>query len=545
MGIWSRLFRGRATPEQRLARAREHLTGDEYEQAVRVLVGLDGDDVTAVRTDALERIRARDERAERAAAAEAMRTRRRQVEVDGAEEVSFDEEPQQERASFDDEAGVAYEGTGNRESSPIVFHPQAVDGSLTIEVGGQRVTFNAPHSDDDGKPRAADGHDVARRLLIALCERELEVPAFPFVDSTMLLARAGESLPMMTDPQRRALATLVVAAAAHDAARVAEAVRAAPPSDLLGIYAVSVAAPFALRELVALVSDDRVSANAMLLRRLAPVDPTACAALIERTGDAALAASFSGQAVLAAEDAGADAGPLAARWQRWEDLTDRDARHTWLAFEVRRLARRDLGAALALEPRLAEDWVRDDDATLAVAARLARADAPRALALARERGCATDYLPWLSGCALGGAPGAGDLVDEWIAAFGPHQYDPYAYFCGVLEACFALRDVERTRALLAAAGATGWQVAHAGRWALSEAARRGDVSALLAACLERYPAGIVAGRAGERGLPMFGAGRMVLRPAWLELGDPHPIETLSIVAALGADGPTWNDSSLP
>jgi hypothetical protein len=37
----------------------------------------------------------------------------------------------------------------------------------------------------------------------------------------------------------------------------------------------------------------------------------------------------------------------------------------------------------------------------------------------------------------------------------------------------------------------------------------------------------------------FGAGKMVHQPAWLVFGDPHPLETLAIPAALGDDAPSW------
>jgi hypothetical protein len=39
-------------------------------------------------------------------------------------------------------------------------------------------------------------------------------------------------------------------------------------------------------------------------------------------------------------------------------------------------------------------------------------------------------------------------------------------------------------------------------------------------------------------------GKIVYRPQWLQLTEPHPIETLSIVAALGPDGPAWGGESL-
>ena len=289
-------------------------------------------------------------------------------------------------------------------------------------------------------------------------------------------------------------------------------------------------------------------ASVDLVRALAPADPAACAALIEGTADRSLAARFAAEAALAADDAGlaaGDAAPLTAHVARWEDVDDLDLRGLWLAYEVRRLARHDLDAALALEPRLPEEHAFDRDASLAVAARLATADGPRAVAAAAAHRPDVDHLPWLLGCARAEAPGAADLVDTWIDALGPGTYDPYAYFAGVLDACLELGDADRARRLLAAGGPTGWQVAHAARWPLPRAATRGAAAALLDALLDRYPPGIVAGRAGDRSGLILGAGRMVLRPEWLALTDPHPVETLSIVGALGADGPPWGGAALP
>ena len=142
-----------------------------------------------------------------------------------------------------------------------------------------------------------------------------------------------------------------------------------------------------------------------------------------------------------------------------------------------------------------------------------------------------------------GAPDkAGELVDTWIDHLAPMTYDPYAFFRDVLEACIELGDAARVRRLYERGGPTGWQVAHAARWQLGRAANRG---ALLDACLARYEAGSVAGRAVDGpGLP-FAVGKVVIRPQWLQLTDPHPIETLSIVAALGSDGPAWTDEALP
>jgi hypothetical protein len=141
----------------------------------------------------------------------------------------------------------------------------------------------------------------------------------------------------------------------------------------------------------------------------------------------------------------------------------------------------------------------------------------------------------------GGVPEAGAVVDEWIAQLGPDAYNPHFYFRGVLEACLDLGDVARTRRCLERAGATGWQVAHAARWRLGRATPRDE---LLAACLDRYAPGPVSGRAVERHAP-FGVGNVVIRPGWLDFSEPHPVETLSVVAALGADGPAWEWDRLP
>lgn len=217
-------------------------------------------------------------------------------------------------------------------------------------------------------------------------------------------------------------------------------------------------------------------------------------------------------------------------------------RHAWRVAEVRRLARTDLEAALVLEAELPDEWSNDDDASLAVAARLARSDPARAVALTREKERGLDELSWLRGCVRTRAPGAEELVDEWIAALSPGTYDPYTYFRGVLESCLELGDVARTGRCLEVAGATRWQVAHAARWRLGRAERRED---LLVACLRPCQPGPVAGRAVElRGFPMA-AGRVVIRPPWLDFSDPRPVETLSVVAAVGTDAPAWEWDRLP
>ena len=78
-----------------------------------------------------------------------------------------------------------------------------------MDVGGSSVVFNAPASDDDGRPRSTDGLQVARRVVATLSTaRRLELPAYSFVDAVALLARAGETLPRIRDPQRRRLAEL-------------------------------------------------------------------------------------------------------------------------------------------------------------------------------------------------------------------------------------------------------------------------------------------------------------------------------------------------
>jgi len=501
VGFWSKLFGGGATPEQRVARARQHLADDEHEQVVRVLAGVDGREAEELRAAARARL---------------------------------------DRRGAKRKAGPP----------PLVVHPRAADGSHTVELGGRELTFNAPAADDDGRPRSTDGLDVARRLVAALAERPLEQPAFAFVDAALLLARAGEPWPAFADPERRALAALIGAAAERDPERALAAVRAAAPGPLVGLYAVALAAPFALAELGALARDGHLAPTAALVRRLAAVDPDTCAAVIARAGAPELARSLTAEAVLAALDAGAEPpAALVAGWMRWEDLPAGADRHPWLAREVRRLARTDLDAALALEPSLAANWHHDEDATLAVAGRLAIAEPARAVARARELDPQVDHLPWLTAVARARAAGAAELIDTWIDALDADTYNPYAYFGGVIEACLALGDAARVRRLLARGGASGWQVAHAARWSLAAAAARADAAVpdLLAALLERHDASVVAGRAVEPGGFALAAGRMVIRPAWLALAAPapHPVETLSVVAALGAHGPAWTDPALP
>lgn len=163
-------------------------------------------------------------------------------------------------------------------------------------------------------------------------------------------------------------------------------------------------------------------------------------------------------------------------------------------------------------------------------------DPARALAKLRTFDPIVDYAGWLAGVIRARVDGAAEVVDVWIDAIGPLTYDPYAHFAEALAACIELADVERTRRCIAKAGPTGWQLACAARDALARTTAREQ---LLAACYERVPPGVVAGRGIPFGAFPFAVGKVVLQPAWLAFTEPHPIETLAVVAALGDDSPRW------
>jgi hypothetical protein len=269
---------------------------------------------------------------------------------------------------------------------------------------------------------------------------------------------------------------------------------------------------------------------------VAASDPAAAEAML-----AAIAVDRLGEATLAAIDAGLPAEALHAKWPNIAGIEAAEG-HPWRALEARRLARTDLDAALEAEQALPEIWSHDADASLAVAARLAKADPERALAHANELTPDCDCMSWLLGCVRGAPDRAGSLVDRWIDHLAPATYDPYQFFRGVLEACIRLGDAARVRRLCERGGPTGWQIAHAARWDLAHASNRTD---LLDACLARYKPGCVAGRAVDGPGLMMAVGKVVIRPQWLQLDRPHPVETLSIVAALGSDGPSWHGDALP
>lgn len=534
MGLWNKLLGERETSAQRLGRARQHVDDGEFEVAVHALAGIDGSEADEIRQRARNGIESRAERPET----------RNAVKAHGPD---LDDpllehggppyrEPVKPRRQKQPKQPKASRGE-------LVIHGIAADGSTTYEVDGTAIKFNAPVDDDDGRPRSTDGLDVAHRLIESVRAHDLDARAFAFVDAALLAARAEASFPAMADPRRQAILDLTIAASTGDSERVVAAIRTSPPeaAEAVAHFATPIGVRFAARALGELAKQGLVSPQLDLIAALATIDPATCARLVDQVGGG----TFAGEALLIAVDAGSDVPGLEARWRDWESITDREERTQWLALAVRRAARRDLEEAIALEQRLPEEDRFDYSASLAVAARLAKADGARAIAIARERSPDVDHAGWLVGCVRGGAAGASELLDIWIDALGPLTYDPFTYFSTVLAASIELGDVERTRRCLTAAGATGWQVACAAREALAIASARGDGGTLLAACYERHTPAVVAGRAIACGAIPFGAGKMVLQPAWLDFIDPQPIETLAIVAALGASGPCWMMPRLP
>jgi len=185
---------------------------------------------------------------------------------------------------------------------------------------------------------------------------------------------------------------------------------------------------------------------------------------------------------------------------------------------------------------------RDVNASLAVAARLATIDSLRAIACADERGPDCDHEGWLLGCVRGAGTKALALVDTWTESLSHRTYHPYAFFRIVLDACMRLGDAEGVERVCKRGGPMGWQIAHAARWELGRSPNRDQ---LLDALLARYSPGCVSARGRDHAGDILTVGMAVTRPAWLQLESPHPVETLSIVAALGTDGPAWDDDALP
>jgi len=502
MGFLSKLFGSRETPKERIERAQRHVDEGEPELAVRTLSSLDGEEAAAVRNRAIAAIHTRDAQPDP------------EPELVDPIDDDDDELPRQpvQRATQTGGIGISF----------------GADGSTRIESAGSVVTLNQPVSDDDGRPRSRDGLAVARAVLDAVREQPMEPRAFAFIDAALLVGREKQPAPAMRHPQRQAVLDLALAASTRDPAKVTAAIHDAPEiaADEVGYFAATVAA-FAAKQLAA---EPRVMPSLQLVTALLTSAPESLLAVVERAQP-----TFAGAALLLAEAAGVAVPGLDERWRDFQaiDASDED-RAAWRAFAIRRVARTDAAAAYALydDEETPEDW--DDSVTFA----LAKADPVRGRAKLTELGPVVDHAGWLRGCVAGDTgPDTLALVDAWIAALGPATYHPYAYFEAVLDACLALGDVERTRTLLAKAGPTGWQVATAAHHGL--AATTGDRAALLGALYERVAPGIVAGRAVARGGFPLGAGKMVIQPTWLDFTTPHPIETLAIVTALGADNPHW------
>lgn len=502
MGFLSKLFGGGETPDQRIARAQRHIDEGEPELAVRTLSSLDGEEAAAVRNRAIAAIDTRDAQPD---------PEPELVDPLDDEDEELPRQPVQ--------GGAPAGGIG------ISF---GADGSTRIESAGSVVTLNQPVSDDDGRPRSSDGVAIARGVLEAMREHPMDARAFAFIDAALLLGREQQPVPAMRHPQRQAVLALVLAASTRDPAKVVAAIHDAPEiaADEVGYFAATVAA-FAAKQLA---GERRVMPSLQLVTALLTSAPDRVLTVVERAQP-----TFAGAALLLAEAAGVAVPGLEERWRDFQaiDASDED-RAAWRAFAVRRLARTDAAAAYALydDEETPEDW--DDGVTFA----LAKADPVRGRAKLRELGPEVDHAGWLRGCATHADADTLALVDEWIVALGPLTYHPYAYFEVVMDACLRLGDVGRTRTLLAKGGPTGWQVATAAHHGLAETAR--DRAALLAALYERATPGIVAGRAVARGGFPLGAGKMVIQPAWLDFATPHPIETLAVVVALGADNLRWS-----
>lgn len=414
-------------------------------------------------------------------------------------------------------------------ASPMVIRFGG-DGTTTITSGTDRVVLNAPRSDDDGRPRSTDGVAVARRLLETLGGRPVQGVPYGFVDAALLLAHAGESPTSCADPDRARIAALCAARVKGDGA---ELLRLGQPEQAHLVRNTLLASvdPAALLE----VAPTHLGAIVRAEDELAEAKLMAMA-------DADLSDSVLVEATLVAMDRGLDPAPLRERWKDPASVDGDDAAHFWRAAEVRRLARVDLKAALAAERELPMAWMHDEQASMAVAARLARVDPRRATERARELGPDLDHVGWLRGCIAGGAAEREALLDEWIEHLSPMTYDPYFFMKAVVEVSIELGDPDRLRRCLQAGGPNGWQVAHAARGAL---ARSEDPARFLDVLLDRYPVDFVAGRALEpRGMG-FAAGKCVVRPPWLDFAEPQPVEILAIVATLGAPGPAWEWDWLP
>ncbi len=405
------------------------------------------------------------------------------------------------------------------------------DGSTRIGSGRDQVVLNEPRSDDDGRPRSTDGLAVARRFLEACGDRPLEAPLpLSFVDAAMVAARAGDSMPSFGDEARTKLGLLTWCAALGDVDRALErdgdeiarnaVLTRTHPAALLA------KAPQHLGAIVrAMAADEALATEHLTAMAEADIrDPV----LVEAT--------------LVAMDHGLDPEPFLKRWRDPDTIDDEKKAHFWRAAEVRRTARVDLKRALELEEALPGLWSHDEHASIAVAARLARVDPGRAFERAIDIEPDLDQMGWLRGCSLGKAARMGELLDRWIEHLGPMTYDPHFFMLGVLETCIEQGDPVRARRLLENGGPTSWQVAHAAHDAL---ARCSDPEPFLEVLLDRYEPGAVAGRAVERhGFPLA-AGKVVIRPAWLDFHEPHPVETLSVTAALAGQGPIWSWDWLP
>jgi hypothetical protein len=499
VGFLSRIFGTPETDEQKLDRARAAIADNEPDLALRILMRVEGTEASELMELARDKIRGREIMAPAPVARPILPGL---VDLLAAENVSI--------ARVSSAGGMTF-----------TFD---ADGSQRITSPGSAIVLNKPRTDDDGRKRSRDGLEVARRLVDdrARDERELELPAFPFVDAVFLLARAGESIPAIDNPRRRRLAAMCKAAAVHDHELVMTLARG---DQELSTYVVPLVLPFAPLALATFAPD-----NLMVLRAVAAVDRDAGNAMLARIPD-----DLVGHALLVAMDAGLDAEPLHERWRSLAKPDD--PKHQ--ALEIRRLARTDLDVALGREAELES---HDDDVSLAVAARLAKVEPVLAIRHATELGPDCYHQGWLTGCVRGAGIEAADLLDTWIEHLSPATYHPYAFFGVVLEASMRLGDAERVRRVCERGGPMGWQIAHAARWELGRSPNRAE---LLEALLARYRPGCVSARGRERSGGPLTVGMCVTRPQWLELERPHPVETLSIVAALGTDGPAWGDDALP
>lgn len=523
MGFWSRLFGARETDDQKIARAKQHLDDDEPKLAIAIVARLAGPEADEIRR--------------RAAAAEDLLDARAGMRPAVSIEPDPDDPLRAANQPPDDENGRGdpYRDPAKRPKRKKAPRPPApapgsisiqygADGSTTIGTGDGAITLNAPISDDDGRPRSTDALDVARRVLASTAAHELDPRGYAFVEAALVLARAGEALPRITHPNRRAIAELAVAASTRDPERIAALVRAASPdvAEDVAWFVTPLAVRFAARELGALALEGLVRPSWMLIEALVHDDPATCARIVGQTGNAL----FAGEALLLGDIPG-------LAWTDWRQATaDQEG---WRALEIRRLARRgEVDAALALEQVHAGEHGPHYAATLDLARALARLDAASAVEKVAALDPIVDNAGWLTGLTREGH--GGEIVDDWIAALGPLTYDPFGHFAETLAACIALGDPERARRCIAKGGPTGWQIACAAHDPLALVRERDQ---LLAACYERVQPSVVAGRAVPHGMMPFGAGHVVIQPAWLAFTDPQPIETLALVAGLGDDMPRW------